>query len=298
VKSSVIIHIAVLTLTALLLVGPTAAALPGDELREPDPRAVIQKVRQVADYTYHELTRLIDETTGPEQGAGGDDAPGTGQGGAPGLGSGFMDRLGGTTGVLVLSTLGIAALAGAGLFLATRYVDPKEAMKKPQRAMLYGYIKGNPGVNLKQLSEDFDMKTSTVLWHIRKLEAANLVRSQKANGLRVFYPVDGGMEAKRLGLAVAALSNANATTILDYIAVHPGTAQKNLVNALGINAGTIRWHLRKLKDVGLMAELSQGRMSTYYPTDLGLRALKQTHGLATEAKPVADLVREATATSG
>jgi predicted transcriptional regulator len=242
--------------------------------------------------------QIIADTTHPGAGEGDDGAGGgNDKRGAPGLADGLIEAMTGTGGLVALAALGITGLAGAGFLLATRYVDPKEALENPQRAMLYGYVRGNPGVNLKTLSDDFDMKTSTVLWHIRKLEGAELVRSTKANGFRVFYPVAGGIEAKNLGSAVAALANGNASRILDYIAIHPGVQQRGLVNALDINAGTVRWHLRKLKDTGLMAELSQGRSSTYYPTELGIKALRQTMGLSSDVKPVPDLVATANATA-
>ncbi len=293
--------ILLLPIAIVVLLAPAALAVP-DAGDLPDKQSIEGAARGILEAgsplheTVDQVANVVDEATGPADGRGG---PGDGDGDdgsgadAPGLARGFLDALFGPGGVIALSALGVVALAGAGFLLATRYVDPKEALENPQRAMLYGYIRGNPGVNLKTLSDDFQMKTSTVLWHIRKLEGAELVRSTKANGFRVFYPVEGGIEAKRLGSAVAALTNGNASQILDYITVHPGVQQKGLVNALGINAGTVRWHLRKLKDTGLMAELSQGRSSTYYPTELGIKALRQTLGLSTEAKPVPQFVTEA-----
>lgn len=282
------------TLTiGLLAMVPTATAFA--ESPEPDPREIIDAAKQEVELLADEITEIVDETTRPDDGSGdgeNDEGAAGGHQNTPGLARGLMGSLGTTGGFAILGGIFIAALGAAGFLLTSRYIEPKEALKKPQRAMLYGCIKGNPGVNLKQLSEDFDMKTSTVLWHIRKLESADLVRSQKANGLRVFYPVAGGVAAKQLGLAVATLSNPNATKILDFIAVNPGIAQKTLVSKLAINAGTVRWHLRKLKDMGLMAELSQGRMCTYYTTELGVKALKQTHGLSSETKPVRDFVAQ------
>lgn len=289
---SILGKIFTVTLTVgLLAMVPTATATT--DVPEPDPREILDAAKQEADALAQEVTRIIDETTRPDDGDGdgeGDDGSAGGDQDTPGLARGLMGSLGSNSGLAVMGALVAAGLGAAGFLLTSRYIEPKEALKKPQRAMLYGCIKGNPGVNLKQLSEDFDMKTSTVLWHIRKLESADLVRSQKANGLRVFYPVAGGIAAKQLGLAVATLSNPNATKILDFIAVNPGIAQKTLVSKLAINAGTVRWHLRKLKDMGLMAELSQGRMCTYYTTELGVKALKQTHGLSGDTKPVKDFV--------
>jgi predicted transcriptional regulator len=183
------------------------------------------------------------------------------------------------TGVI---TAAIASLGFASWFLASRYVDPKVALRNPQRSMLYGFVKGNPGVHLKQLSNEFKMKTSTVLWHIRKLEHADLVRSKKANGYRVFYPVSGGMEAKQLSTAVTALSNGNAKQVFEFVALNPGAHRRILSGRLLINPGTVRWHLKKLREAGLIAELAQDRFSTYYATDLGLKAMRQVASLPIE----------------
>lgn len=284
----------VIALVGLFALPSAVALLPTDTGGGP-----MESIEETIDQAHHQKDAAVDfvEAAANPHGSGGDGNGGGGRGGdhagAPGLADGVLDALMGPAGLAALGVLAAAGLAGGGFLLATRYVDPKLAMENPQRAMLYGYIRGNPGVNLKTLSDDFAMKTSTVLWHIRKLEGADLVRSTKANGFRVFYPVAGGIEAKQLGSAVAALANDNAARILDYVAIHPGAAQKGLVNALDINAGTVRWHLRKLKDTGLMAELPHGRSSTYYPTELGLKALRQTMGGVVEVQPAPAFAPEA-----
>lgn len=177
-----------------------------------------------------------------------------------------------------LTALSVLALAGAALsgwVFASRYVDPRLALRNPQRSMLYGFIKGNPGVHLKQLGAEFRMKTSTVLWHVRKLENADLVRSKKANGYRVFYPVSGGVEARRLSEAVTALSNANARGIFSYIVERSGASTRVITAQLAINPGTVRWHLKKLIESGLLDAPLDPRHGTFMPTELGLRVLHQ-----------------------
>jgi predicted transcriptional regulator len=180
------------------------------------------------------------------------------------------------TGAIVVSVAGVGLLV---FFLASRYVDPKEALKNSHRSMLYGFVKGNPGVHLKQLSSEFGMKTSTVLWHVRKLECADLVRSKKANGFRVFYPVSGGLEARQLSTAITALSNDNARSIFEYVALNPSSHQRTMSEKLDINAGTVRWHVKKLRSAGLVAELTKERTAYYYATELGIKAMRQVVGL-------------------
>ena len=183
-----------------------------------------------------------------------------------------------------------AAIVGLGGFLfVTRYVSPKEALKNPQRAMLYGFVRGNPGVHLKRLSEEFSMKTSSILWHMRKLQAADLVHNERANGFRVFYPVEGGIEVKRVSRGITALQNTNARRLLECVERQPGQNPTQLGQALGIHVGTVRWHLRKLREFGLVEELVRDDGSLHFPTPLGKRTLQTMLGT-----PVVEAAKPAT----
>ncbi len=199
---------------------------------------------------------------------------------------GFADRIRAAfqDEAMFLGLAGLAAtLLGVGGFaLVSRYVSPKEALKNPQRAMLYGFVRGNPGVHLKKLSDEFAMKTSSILWHIRKLESAELVRSERANGFRVFYPVEGGIEIRRVSRALTALQNLNARTLFEAVDGRPGQSVGELAERLRIHAGTVRWHLHKLRDFGLVEELVRDDGSTYYGTSLGRRALETLMGAPVE----------------
>lgn len=175
----------------------------------------------------------------------------------------------------------LAVLSVGGFFAVTRYISPKEALKNPQRSMLYGFIRGNPGAHLKQLSEEFAMKTSSILWHIRKLESAELVKSERVGGYRVFYAVDGGIEIKRVSRAITSLQNDNARHIFGRIQRRPGSTTRQLSEALNIHGGTVRWHLRKLRDAGLLDELVQETGSRFYNTPLGDRAMETMEGTPT-----------------
>ncbi len=205
---------------------------------------------------------------------------------------GFVDRVRDAMldEVTTYSLVALAAIAVSvgGFAMVTRYISPKEALKNPQRAMLFGFVKATPGVHLKQLSEEFGMKTSSILWHIRKLESAELVKSERVNGYRVFYPVEGGIEIKRVSRALAALQNDNALRVYSHIQRHPGVQAAPLADRLGMHGGTARWHLRKLRDHGLLDELIQEDGSRFYPTPLGNRALEAREGRPVDApKPTA-----------
>lgn len=212
---------------------------------------------------------------------------------APGFAERFREAAGGPMMMAGLAGLGATALGLGGFSAVTRYISPKEALKNPQRAMLYGFIRATPGAHLKQLSEEFKMKTSSILWHIRKLESADLVHSERANGFRVFYPSEGGIEAKRLSRAITALHNQNAQSIQESINRQGGRTVKDIAERLNVHTGTVRWHLRKLRDFGLLEELVSDDASRFYPTPLGKKAIEAALGTPTAASPSAKSARSA-----
>ncbi len=202
---------------------------------------------------------------------------------APGFAARVRDAFGSGGLVAGLAGLGATAAGLVGFAAVTRYISPKEALKNPQRAMLYGFIRATPGAHLKQLSEEFKMKTSSILWHIRKLESADLVHSERVNGFRVFYPTEGGIEAKRLSRAITTLHNENARRIQEAVQTKPGQSVKELSERLEIHSGTVRWHLRKLRDFGLVDELVREDGSQFFGTSLGGKAVEAAIGKPTTA---------------
>ncbi len=264
--------------------GLILVALPAQAQSEPDLSGLIEVPSLEDGYTMlddaqHEVGSALGEEP---QGQPGREAPP-----AKGEDPGFADRIAGAIAddALKFSVAGVvtAILTAGGFALVTRYISPKEALANPQRAMLYGFVRATPGVHLKQLSEEFGMKTSSILWHIRKLESAELVKSERVNGFRVFYPVEGGVEIRQVSRALAALQNDNALHIYQYVERHPGTPASAMAEQLSLHGGTARWHLRKLRDHGLLDELVQSDGSRFYPTPLGNRALEAREGRPVDA---------------
>jgi predicted transcriptional regulator len=279
---------AIALLTIALALAALAAPAAASEI---DPIHIVGQARKAAETAAEDPNAAVQDpnqavTTILDDGGDSGDAPG---GPKDQRDPGFADRIAAafddTALVAGVATL-LASVIGLGSFaLVTRYISPKEALKNPQRAMLYGFVRGNPGVHLKKLSEEFAMKTSSILWHIRKLESAELVRSERANGFRVFYPVEGGIEMKRVSRAITALQNPNARILFETLERRGGVSPSQLSTRLNIHAGTVRWHLRKLRDFGLIEELVRDDGSQVFATVLGRKALQTLVGTPVEAAP-------------
>ncbi|MDH7516776.1 MAG: winged helix-turn-helix transcriptional regulator [Candidatus Thermoplasmatota archaeon] len=171
--------------------------------------------------------------------------------------------------VAAIATI-IAVLTAAGV----KYVTPENVLNTEIRKNLYHYIDEYPGSHLREIARELDLKPSNVAWHLRKLEQTNLVRSRTIGGKRVYYLVEGGIDARKEAVAEAVLRNKNARNIMRYLNDNPGKHLLEIAHALGLNHHTVKWHIKKM----YMAELIEGDTTNsaypvYYPTEIGKNAL-------------------------
>ena len=209
----------------------------------------------------------------------GSQAPSADTGTAPaldtGLGDSFFDGIDPLTGVAIGAGLTVAAVAATLFFLGgAKFVNSGNVLENDARRSIFEYIQQHPGVHLRAAATALSLSTTNVLWHLRKLEDANLVTSKKFEGYKVFYPVEGGVETKKRAIAASVLRNDNAQGILEYVSANPSAHQREIARALGVNHGTIRWHLRKLEEAGLVTPMKREHTTHYYVSDLGNEAMR------------------------
>ena len=179
-----------------------------------------------------------------------------------------------TTGIVLGVGLAVAAIAATLFFMGgARFVNAENVLDNEARKQIFEYIQAHPGVHLRAAAQNLSLSTTNVLWHLRKLEQANLVTSKKFEGYKVFYPVEGGVETKRKALAMSVLKNDNAQQILEYVSANPSAHQREIARALGVNHGTVRWHLRKMEEAELLAPVKKEHTTHYYLSDLGKQAV-------------------------
>ena len=156
-----------------------------------------------------------------------------------------------------------------------KYVTPENVLDTEIRKNLYNYIDEFPGSHLREIARELALKPSNAAWHLRKLEQTNLIRSRSIGGKKIFYLVEGGIDARREAIAEAILRNKNARDIMLYLKDNPGKHLLEIANALHLNHHTVKWHIKKM----YLAELIEGDTSNsaypvYYPTEVGYQAAK------------------------
>jgi predicted transcriptional regulator len=183
-----------------------------------------------------------------------------------------LDSLGITIALVIAAIATIAAFFTLG---GIKYVTPENVLNTEVRKHLYQYIEEYPGSHLREIARELDLKPSNAAWHLRKLEQTNLVRSRTIGGKKVYYLVDGGIEARKEAIAEAILRNKNARDIMLYLAENPRKHLLEIAHALDLNHHTVKWHIKKMYEAELIdGDTSQSAYPVYYPTDLGFEAAK------------------------
>lgn len=186
-----------------------------------------------------------------------------------------------------IGALAGVAVAGLGAWLAFRggakFVTKENVLENETRREIFELLEDKPGLHLRAIADELELSTTNVLWHLRKLEDADLVRGKKLEGYKVFYPIEGGSEGKREAMASAVLRNDNAQAIIEYVSTEPGAHQRQIARALDVNHGTVRWHLRKMLKTDLLMEIKRENSNQYYLTDLGASVLGKPESAVPEA---------------
>lgn len=186
----------------------------------------------------------------------------------------FVPSIGGAELMMILfiATILVTLLA---LWGGIKYITPENVLDKEIRRTIYSYIEEYPGSHLREIARDLDLKPSNAEWHLRKLEQCNLIRSRKIGGKKVYYLVEGGIQARKRAIAESILRNKNARRIMEYLKNNPGKHLLEIAKALNMNHHTVKWHLKKMVMVEMVVrDRSNSAHPLYFPTELGIEALE------------------------
>lgn len=147
-----------------------------------------------------------------------------------------------------------------------RYVTKEFALSSPLRQQLLEVVGHEPGINMGQLADRLECRPSTILWHMTKLEKADLLRSERVGNARVFYLPAGGVEVRHRSLTSAILKNDVARRIHEVVNAQPGITFMALASHVMESASSLRWHAGRLVAEGLLClGQGRGRSTEFYP---------------------------------
>jgi DNA-binding transcriptional ArsR family regulator len=140
-------------------------------------------------------------------------------------------------------------------------VAPDELLDNDVRRRVHGHVRANPGADVKDTAAAVGVSWSTAAYHLHRLEREAVLLSRRAGRSKRFFL--NGAQAPARADALGALRNPTTRAIAQLVASRPGLMQKEIGAALGLPASTVSWHMRRLRDLGVVREERKWRRAEY-----------------------------------
>ncbi len=130
--------------------------------------------------------------------------------------------------------------------------DNKEVIKNKSRKLIYDYITSHPGASFGSIRKFFNMKNSTLEYHLHYLEKGQKITSRREGRHRCYY-------CKHKGIPNTAIYNneLNSLTdlqrkILNQIKNEPGITNKELIEKTKLNRKKLSYNIKRLGKLNLI----------------------------------------------
>jgi predicted transcriptional regulator len=170
-----------------------------------------------------------------------------------------------TGAAVVVTTVAAAVLAKLALSaLFTRRTEDV-LLQNPRRRRLFEVVEQNPGIHLREALRLAELPSGSGRFHATQLVRNGLLAERRVGStLRLFV---AKLSAADDWAGRAALRNARFKPILEFLARHPGSSQKAVLDALrqalGWNPSTTQGRLSRLVADGVVNCAQQGRFKLY-----------------------------------
>ena len=171
--------------------------------------------------------------------------------------------LGGLAAFLSWTEPGRHAIFGALFPLYTR-LKKEEVLDHFVRGQVFGVIKTEPGTHFTELRDNLGLTNGTLSYHLRTLEVAGFIRSERDGMYKRFFASDAQPESGGEGIRLSTLQK----LLLEVLRRNPHSAQRDLAAQAGVTQQTVSYNLRILQKQGLLQAATQGRRQVYVASDV------------------------------
>lgn len=144
------------------------------------------------------------------------------------------------------------------LFLGyTRHTDG-ETLDHDARNRIFDYVRSAPGAHIASIADGTDIPRSTVRYHLRVLEDADLLTGAMIRGRHRYAPPEVDLEL------AAALHDEPTRAVLETVARFEPVSVSGIAEEIDRSPSTVAHHLDKLESAGLLTrEQADGRVNIY-----------------------------------
>ena len=143
-----------------------------------------------------------------------------------------------------------------------RIVNSGNVLENSSRFQVYSYIKTKPGAYISEIVEQIGLDREIVKYHLKALSAKKKIEAYKDGGKTRYFEnllVYNEDEKK----VISALQNLSNQRIILEIINQKCNTNVDLAREFGVSRPTISWHIKNLKEFGLIIETKEGKKTIY-----------------------------------
>lgn len=140
----------------------------------------------------------------------------------------------------------------------------RRVLAAPNRRRIFEAIARSPGIHVRRLSRELRMALGSVEHHLRQLVHHGLVFSHR-DGRRRSYYVDGSVDQED-AMVLHALAKPLWADLLTFLALRDGIVT-DLAEHCRMPRANVAYHLRRLREIGLVDHERVGRRNVHFATD-------------------------------
>ncbi len=133
------------------------------------------------------------------------------------------------------------------------------------RQRIVDAIREHPGLHLRGLAERLDIPVSTMEYHTYHLARHGHLSVREDGGYKAFYPIDG-LDRRDKDILYM-VRHEVPRRVCTHLLLHPEATPKDLLPVVSVSPATLSFHLKKLREAGLVEETPAGRTKTLRVAD-------------------------------
>ena len=133
---------------------------------------------------------------------------------------------------------------------ASLHSNATQPLDQSTRLEIYSYIKENPGVHFRGISESLDLSVGVVQYHLGVLEHAALITAHFDGQYKRFF--ERGVFTETDITLISLVRHETTAKILTILA-QSSAYHKDIAHCLGISTQALTWQMNQLKKAGLIS---------------------------------------------
>ncbi len=134
-------------------------------------------------------------------------------------------------------------------------------LNQSTRLMIYSFVRDNPGLHFRALSNSLDLPVGVLQYHLGLLVDKGLLSSYLDGRYKRFF--ESGKFSETAMKVISLLRNGTSGKIVAALFHKPQTSHKELAAQMGISSQALSWQMHRLRKAGLVAKTLDGLTVKY-----------------------------------